>query len=140
MFVVETYAAVRRFVFLEGHSRREAARVFGLSRDTVAKMCRYSAPPGYVRSRPASKPKLGPLLTVIEAILDADRTAPPKQRHTARRIHERLRAEHGFAGGYTIVKDYVRERRQRMREVFVPLVHPPGHAQVEPPPLAWTGA
>ncbi len=46
MFVVETYAAVRRFVFLEGRSRREAARVFGLSRDTVAKMCRFSAPPG----------------------------------------------------------------------------------------------
>ena len=54
--MVETYAAVRRFVFLEGHSRREAARVFGLSRDTIAKMCRYSAPPGYVRSRPAGQP------------------------------------------------------------------------------------
>jgi transposase len=48
MFAVEIYAAVRRFVFIEGKSRREAARVFGLSRDTVAKMCRYSAPPGYV--------------------------------------------------------------------------------------------
>jgi transposase len=46
MFVVETYAAVRRLVFLEGHRRREAARVFGLSRDTIAKMCRYSAPSG----------------------------------------------------------------------------------------------
>ncbi len=46
MFAVETYAAVRRFVFIEGKSRREAARVFGLSRDTISKMCRYSAPPG----------------------------------------------------------------------------------------------
>jgi transposase len=45
MFAVETYAAVRRFVFVEGKSRREAARVFGLSRETVAKMCRYSVPP-----------------------------------------------------------------------------------------------
>ena len=44
MFAVEIYAAVRKFVFIEGHSRREAARVFGLSRDTIAKMCRYSAP------------------------------------------------------------------------------------------------
>ena len=78
MFVVETYAAVRQFVFLQGHSRREAARVFGLSRDTIAKMCRYSAPLGYVRTRPADKPKLGPLLPVIEAILEADRTAPAK--------------------------------------------------------------
>jgi transposase len=56
MFAVESYAAVRRFVFVEGHSRREAARVFGLSRDTVAKMCRYSAPPGYIRTRPAERP------------------------------------------------------------------------------------
>ncbi len=55
----------------------------------------------------------------------------PKQRHTAKRIHERLRAEHGFAGGYTIVKDCVRERRARVREVFVPLAHPPGHAQAD---------
>jgi hypothetical protein len=88
MFMVEVYAAVRRFVFLEGHSRREAARVFGLSRDTIAKMCRYSAPPGYVRTRPADKPKLGPLMPVIEAILEADRTAPVKQQHTAKRIFE----------------------------------------------------
>jgi hypothetical protein len=99
MFMVEVYAAVRRFVFLEGHSRREAARVFGLSRDTIAKMCRYSAPPDYVRTRPAEKPRLGPLMPVIEAILEAARTAPAKQRHTAKRIFERLRDEHGYGGG-----------------------------------------
>jgi DNA-binding transcriptional regulator LsrR (DeoR family) len=51
MFAVEIYAAVRRFVFVEGKTRREAARVFGLSRGTIAKMCRFSAPPGYVRSK-----------------------------------------------------------------------------------------
>ncbi len=129
--MVEVYAAVRRFVFLEGHSRREAARVFGLSRDTIAKMCRYSAPPGYVRTRPAEKPKLGPLKPVIEAILEADRTAPAKQQHTAKRIFERLRDEHGYGGGYTVVKDHVRRLRARGREVFVPLSHPPGHAQVD---------
>lgn len=131
MFAVETYAAVRRFVFIEGNSRREAARVFGLSRDTVAKMCRYSAPPGYVRSKPPGRPKLGPLIPVIDAILEADKTAPVKQRHTAKRIFERLRDEHGFAGGYTVVKDYVRLSRTRSREVFIPLAHPPGHAQVD---------
>ena len=59
MFVVEVYAAVRHFVFIEGNSRREAARVFGLSRETVAKMCRFSLPPGYVRTKPVEKPKLG---------------------------------------------------------------------------------
>ena len=129
--MVEVYAAVRRFVFLEGRSRREAARVFGLSRDTIAKMCRYSAPPGYVRTRPAEKPKLGPLMPVIEAILEADRTAPAKQQHTAKRIFERLRDEHGYGGGYTVVKDHVRRLRARGWEVFVPLSHPPGHAQVD---------
>ena len=103
MFAVEIYAAVRRFVFVEGKSRREAARVFGLSRDTISKMCRYSAPPGYVRSKAPERPKLGPLVPVIDAILEADKTAPPKQRHTAKRIFE-----HGYAGGYTVVKDYVR--------------------------------
>ena len=77
MFVVEIYAAVRRFVFIEGHSRREAARVFGLNRETVLKMCRFSLPPGYTRTKPPEKPKLGPLLPVIDAILEADRDAPP---------------------------------------------------------------
>src|SRR5271155_1096354 len=131
MFAVESYAAVRRFVFVEGKSRREAARVFGLSRDTISKMCRYSAPPGYVRSKAPERPKLGPLVPVIDAILEADKTAPAKQRHTAKRIFERLRLEHGFAGGHTGGEDYVRLARTRSREVFVPLAHPPGHAQVD---------
>jgi transposase len=131
MFVVESYAAIRRFVFVEGHSRREAAREFGLSRETVSKMCRFSLPPGYTRKKAADKPKLGPLLPVIDAILAADRLAPMKQQHSAKRIFERLRDEHGFEGGYTVVKDYVRLCRARGREAFVPLAHPPGHGQVD---------
>ena len=131
MFAVEVYAAVRRFVFVDGNSRREAARVFGVSRETVAKMCRFSLPPGYTRTRPVEKPKLGPLLPVIDSILQADQAAPVKQHHSAKRIFERLRDEHGFAGGYTVVKDYVRLCRARGRETFVPLTHPPGHAQVD---------
>ena len=51
--------------------------------------------------------------------------------HTAKRIFDRLRDEYGFTGGYTIVKDYVRERRLRSREMFVPLHHPAGHAQAD---------
>ena len=50
MFAVEKYAAVRDFVLVQGNSRREAARVFGISRDTVAKMCAYSAPQGCLLS------------------------------------------------------------------------------------------
>ena len=131
MYGVENYAAVRQFVFIEGKSRREAARFFGLSRDTVARMCRFSVPPGYTRSKPPRKPKLGPLLPVIDAILAADKLAPHKQKHTAARIFERLRDEHAYAGGYTAVKDYVKIAKGLARETFVPLAHPPGHAQVD---------
>ena len=69
------------------------------------------------------------MLPVIDAILETDRAAPVKQRHTAKRIFERLRAEHEYTGGLTVVKDYVRIARDRLRETFVPLSHPP--AQVD---------
>src|ERR671914_442944 len=131
MFSVELYGRVRHACRVEGLSIREAARRFGLHRNTVRKMLAFSVPPGYRRRGPPARPRLGPFTAVIDRILEEDRSAPAKQRHTAKRIHERLRAEHGFAGSYTIVKDYVRERRARAREVFVPLAHPPGHAQVD---------
>ena len=131
MYAVEMYAAVRQFVLGEGKSHRDAARVFGLHRDTISKMCRFSAPPGYVRTKPPGKPKLGAFIPIIDAILASDVTAPPKQRHTAKRIFERLQAEHGYTGGYTVVKDYVRAAKLCAKETFVPLAHPPGHAQVD---------
>ena len=131
MYHVEPYARVRRSVMVEGMSVREASRVFGLHRDTVRKMLAYSVPPGYRRQEPSRKPKLEPFTGVIDAILEADRQVPRKQRHTAKRIFERLRDEHGFTGGYTTVKDYVRENRRRTQEMFVPLSHPPGHAQCD---------
>jgi len=131
MKVVDLYARVRRACHVEGMSRRQAARVFGIDPKTVAKMLRFSVPPGYRRSKPVTRPKLDPLVPVIERILEEDRSRPRKQRHTARRIFERLRTEHGFTGGETIVKDYVRERRQQGQEMFVPLLHPPGHGQAD---------
>ncbi len=131
MCTVDPYARVRYACRVEGMSIREAARVFGLHRSTVRKMLRYAAPPGYQRSQPRSRPKLDPFTGIIDEILEADRSGPKKQRHTAKRIFDRLREEYGFTGAYTIVKDYVRERRLRLREMFVPLTHPPGHAQVD---------
>ena len=131
MYYVELYARVRRACMVEGMSVREASRVFGLHRDTVRKMLAYSALPGYRRQDPPRRPKLEPFTGVIDAILEADRQVPRKQRHTAKRIFERLRDEHGFTGQYTIVKDYVRERRRRTQEMFVPLSHAPGHAQCD---------
>jgi transposase len=128
---VELYAEVRYAVQIEGLSRREAARRYGIDPRTVAKMLAFSVPPGYRRSRPPARPKLDPFTGIIDAILAADEGRPKKQRHTAKRIFERLRDEHGYAGGITIVKDYVLSRRLRQREVFVPLRHDPGHAQVD---------
>jgi transposase len=66
------------------------AREFGISRKTISKMLRYSVPPGYQRQQPVRRPKLGPWLGVIDAILKDDKTTPAKQRHTAKRIFERL--------------------------------------------------
>jgi transposase len=131
MFKVELYGRVRRAVLVEGRSQRAVAREFGIARKTIQKMLRYSVPPGYQRQQAVKRPKLGPWLGVIDAILEEDKTQPAKQRHTAKRIFERLKTEHGFSGGYTIVKDYVHTAELRSREMFVPLTHVPGEAQAD---------
>jgi transposase len=107
MYTVELYVKVRRAVMVEGKSEREVARFFGIHRQSVKKMCAYSAPPGHRRPKSTVSPKLAPFVPIIDAILAADRTVHRKQLHTATRILERLRDEHGFTGGYTIVREYV---------------------------------
>src|SRR5262245_59959743 len=82
------------------------------------------------RERPGSK-KLGPYMAWIYAILEGDSQVHKKQRHTARRIFERLRDEQGFSSGYTIVREYVSKAMLRRREMFVPLSHRSGHAQAD---------
>ena len=131
MYKVDEYLRVRRAVMVDGMSMRETARTFGLHRDTVRKMLAYSVPPGYRRQTPPRRPKLKPYTGVIDRILEDDLRRPRKQRHTAKRIFERLGDEYGFDGRYTTVKDYVRENRRQTREMFVPLSHPPGHAQCD---------
>ena len=128
---VELYAKVRHAVRIEGLSERAAARRFGIDARTVNKMMKFSVPPGYVRKKPPAKPKLDPFIAIIDGILADDKSRPKKQQHTSKRIFERLRDEHGFTGGITIVKDYVAGWRQRAQEMFVPLVHEPGHAQAD---------
>lgn len=125
---MELYLEVRLAVS-EGMSRRQAAKHFNISRDSVAKVVSYSTPPGYQRRSPILRPKLDGVVSTIEYWLEEDLKVPRKQRHTAKRVFDRLRDECGFTGGYTIIKDYMRERDQRRQEVFVPLSHPPGHAQ-----------
>ena len=89
------------------------------------------APPrGYQRRERPKKPKIDPYVARIREVLEQDEHIHKKQRHTAKRIWERLQEE-GFAGGYTMVKEAVREIRRIGKEVFLPLQHPPGEAQVD---------
>jgi transposase len=131
MYSVDLYSRVRRACHVDGMNKSAAGRLFGIDRKTVAKILKHSVPPGYRRATPPLRPKLDPFIPVIDQILEDDKRVIKKQRHTAKRIFERLRDEHGFAGGITIVTDYVREKQRRTREVFVPLSHTPGHAQVD---------
>lgn len=131
MKTVELYARVRHAVMIEGISERAAAERFGINARTVSKTLKFSVPPGYVRKRPPLRPKLDGFTGIIDAILTADRDSLKKQHHTSKRVFERLRDEHGFTGKLTIVKDYVADWRQRRQEMFVPLSHPPGHAQAD---------
>jgi transposase len=128
---VELYGRVRRAVLVDGRSQRAVALEFGISRESVRKMLRFSVPPGYQRQQPVLRPRLGPWIGAIDAMLEGDKIRPVKQRHTAKRVFDRLREEHGFTGGYTIVKDYMRTAALRGREMFVPLTHPAGEAQAD---------
>ncbi len=127
---MELYRKVR-LACSEGMTRREAAKHFNMSRSTVDKMVSYSVPPGYRRQAPIRRPKLDAYISTIDHWLDEDAKVPHKQRHMAKRVFDRLREECGFTGGYTIIKDYIRECEQRRQEVFVPLSHEPGHAQAD---------
>ena len=83
MYRVELYGRIRRACHVEGMSIREAARLFGLHRDTVRKMLRYSVAPGYQRRGLPRRPKLDPFKGVIDQILQDDLGVSKKQRHTA---------------------------------------------------------
>ncbi len=128
---MEFWRDVRRQVLTGELSRRAACRKYGLGWHTLKKILSHEEPPGYRQSEPRPKRKLEPFLPIIHQILTDDRQAPKKQRHTARRIFERLRDEHGYQGGQTVVKDAVRAWKQSRQEVFLPLSHPPGEAQVD---------
>ena len=96
---MDLYLKVRHAHFEDGLSRRQIARDFGISRDSVSKMLAYSEPPGYRRTAPIKRPKLDPYTGQINQWLVEDKTRPRKQRHTAKRIFERLRDECRYDGG-----------------------------------------
>ena len=101
MHTVELYRKVR-LACRDGMSERAAALHFGISRESVKKMLRFSVPPGYRRTAPVRRPKLDGFSEIIGQWLKEDLKQLRKQRHTAYRIFERLRDELGFTGGYKI--------------------------------------
>jgi transposase len=132
MLTVEHYELIRRKVLIDGMSRRAVAKELGHSRKSVDKALAQAAPPGYRLSRPRRQPALEPFRAIIDAWLEEDQLRPRKQRHTAQRVYERLRAEHRYGGSACTVRRYVARRRQGRQEVFMPLVFAPGEeAQVD---------
>jgi transposase len=127
---MELWSEVRREVLTGRLSKRAACKKYDLHWDTLQKILGHAEPPGYRRKESRKKPVLGPFVAFIHEILEADKQAPPKQRHTAKRIVERLR-ERGYRGGRTVVQEEVRRWRKGQAEVFMPLAHPPGEAQAD---------
>src|SRR5262245_47179462 len=124
MVTVDEYARIRRAHRIDKMSIRELSRRFHHSRRKIREILAQAEPKPYQR-RPMPS-ILDPLKPVIEAILQTDATAPPKQQHTAAKIYRRLRDEHGYAGGYDRVRRYVHGQTPRRRETFIPLDHDPG--------------
>jgi transposase len=128
---MEKWIEIRRKVLANEASKRAICREYKLHWDTLQRILKYPEPPEYQQEEPRKKPKIGEFLPIIHEILASDRQVHRKQRHTAKRIFERLQAEHEYEGGYTGVKDAVRAWREQHKEVFLPLSHPPGEAQVD---------
>jgi transposase len=133
MLTVNHFEVIRRKVLLDGHSQRDAARELGHSRKTVAKALGHPSPPGYRMGKARASPVMDPYRALIEGWLESDKTAPPKQRHTAGRMFERLRDERQFAGCEGTVRRFVAKlKSQQPREAFMPLVFEAGEeAQVD---------
>jgi transposase len=127
---MEWWAKIRLEVLREESSKREVLRREGMGWDTLKKILRHSEPPGYRLKEPRPKPRIGPYLERIAQIIEEDKVLPKKQRHTAKRIYDRIR-EMGYEGRYTQVKEAVREIMRVKQEVFMPLIHRPGEAQVD---------
>jgi transposase len=122
---VEQFEQIRRDHAREELSIRELARRYGVHRRAVRQALVSAIPPAKSLPEMRPAPKLGPYRAVIDGWLEADRDAPRKQRHTARRIWQRLVEEHGAVVSERQVCRYVHDKRRELGEVgdvFVPLI------------------
>ncbi|MEA1951858.1 MAG: IS21 family transposase [Planctomycetota bacterium] len=117
----------------KGRSVREISRMTGWSRQSVRKhLVGPAEPPVYKTASPRPSPVMGPYLGVVTRWLEDDEKAPRKQRHTARRIYDRLVDEYGFCGAEVTVRKAVAKIRGKRIEAYVPLEAPwGGIAQVD---------
>ena len=127
---MDEWIELRRKILNQEIPLRLLERETGIHRQTLRKVRDNSQPPGYQRTKPMEQTKIGPFIKRIRAIIESDKQVHKKQRHTAKKIFEALQFE-GFDGGYTIVKDAVREIKKTSKEVFMPLSQRPGEAQVD---------
>jgi transposase len=127
---VELFEQIRRDRRLEGMSIRELAVKHAVHRRTVRQALANAVPPQRQPYPARARPAIDSWREVIDGWLIGDQNAPRKQRHTARRIWERLIAEHGAQLSEVSVSRYVALRKAELgitdREVFVPQEHPPG--------------
>ena len=127
---VEVFEQIRRDRRAEGLSIRELASRHGVHRRTVRQALASAVPPARKPYRPRPCPAIDAYSAIIDGWLIADQVAPKKQRHTARRIWQRLVAEHGATCSEVTVSRYVARRRAELGiknvEVSVPQTHEPG--------------
>jgi transposase len=130
MLRMDQVHVIRHKVLVEEQSVRSVARQMEVSRNTVRKYLRLSAPKR-VEGKARSRPVLERVRERMEALLEQwSLRTTAKQRVTGTRLHRQL-VEEGFAVGVTTVRSFLRERRRQAAEVFVPLVARPGEAQVD---------
>jgi transposase len=125
MITVDQKEIIRREYFIKRKSMREIAREFHHSRKTIHKAIMDPGIPVYTRKKPHGKPVTGPYLPIIAQWLDEDRQRPPKQRHTAKRIHDRLKNEYGFPGGERSIRREVSLLRDKIPDSHVPQTYRP---------------
>lgn len=112
---------IRKKHFIEGWSIRKISKNLCIARQTVRKALQSSEIPRYNLSKVKSCPVLDPYKDIVNEWLKQDITAPKKQRHTARRIYQRLCEEYQFKGSESTVRRFVRMLKQKATEVFIPL-------------------
>lgn len=117
---------IRKLFYLKGKRKKWIARQLGHSPKTIRKVLREGFRPSYQRIKLYEAPILAPVKDIIDQWLKEDTNHPHKQRHTARRIYQRLVGEYGFRGSEETIRRYVRLVKKKVPEVFIPLSYEPG--------------